>query len=61
MQAIKKSPLTVQTLGADRLLSAALLHHSLSRWTLLAAFSISGVLAGVTGEQHRPLRLRRQN
>lgn len=53
----KNSLLTVQTLGTDSLGSTAFLDHSLSRWALLAALSIIGVLASVTGKQHRPLRL----
>ena len=55
-----KCLLTVQTLGTDGLRGAAFLHHSLSGWTLLAALPAGGELAGLTGELHGPLRLRRQ-
>lgn len=56
----RRLQLTVQTLGTHSLLLAALLHHSFSRRTLQAAFSTFGVLAGITGELHRPLRLGRR-
>lgn len=53
----EKSLLTVQTLCADCLSGATFLHHSLSRWTLQAAFSAIGELARVTFNIQGPLSL----
>lgn len=55
----KTSALTVQTLLADRLRGAALLHHSLPRWTLQAALPTVGVLAGFARDLQRSLHLGR--